>query len=312
MAQQRIIPSVWCKGNAAEMVEFYTSAFGDVHTNVTTHYPTEGLLDFQKDLAGKILTIDFSVLGHRFLAINAGNEFQPNPSISFWVTFSAARHADPLAALRELWERLSEGGSVMMPLDRYDFSPLFGWLVDQFGVSWGLIFDESASSDPRHTSLPPLPAIRPVLMFSGAKMGLAEAAVERYTAIFPDSQVGELARYGEQAQSARPEHIMYADFSLSGQRFVAMDSNAPDEYPFSEAVSLLVEAETQEEIDRYWEALSRVPQAEVCGWCKDEFGVSWQVAPRDTGWLSSNPGAYAAMMGMKKIIIADLKAAANS
>lgn len=145
---QKIIPNLWFAGNASEAVEFYTSVFHDGKIISTTYYPEEGLADFQKSLAGKVLTIEFEILGQRFVAINAGDEFK-----------------------------------------------------------------------------------------------------------------------------------------------------------FTEAVSFAIFCRDQEEIDYYWSKLSSVQSAEQCGWCKDIFGLSWQIVPENVEELMKKPGAFEVMMRQKKIIL---------
>ena len=84
----------------------------------------------------------------------------------------------------------------------------------------------------------------------------------------------------------------------------------PDpEFKFSEAISFSVVCKDQEEIDYYWGKLSSVPDAEQCGWCKDKYGLSWQIVPENMGELMEKPGAFAKLMPMKKIIIADFQGA---
>jgi predicted 3-demethylubiquinone-9 3-methyltransferase (glyoxalase superfamily) len=100
---------------------------------------------------------------------------------------------------------------------------------------------------------------------------------------------------------------------LDGQKFICLDGGPT--FTFNEAVSFTVECNDQEEVDHYWEKLSAVPEAEQCGWCKDKFGVSWQIVPKRLGELLSSPDreaagrAMQAMMGMHKLDIAKLEAA---
>ncbi len=151
---QKITPNLWFKGNAEEAVNFYLSVFKDGKILTTSYYPTEGLLDFQKDFTGKPLAIYFSLLGQEFVAINAGPEFT-----------------------------------------------------------------------------------------------------------------------------------------------------------FSEAVSFNISCKDQAEIDYYWERLSAVPEAEQCGWCKDKYGLSWQVNPENIEGLMPKPGGWEKLLNMKKIDIAKLEEA---
>lgn len=138
---------------------------------------------------------------------------------------------------------------------------------------------------------------------------VALEAVEFYVGLFPDSTIENIAYYPEEGLpdfqkdfAGKPVSI---DFTLKGQRFSA--TNAGPEFKFTEALSLVVNCADQAEIDRYWEALSTVPEAEACGWCKDQYGLSWQIVPENMGELMASPGAYERMMTMKKLDIAGLR-----
>jgi predicted 3-demethylubiquinone-9 3-methyltransferase (glyoxalase superfamily) len=105
--------------------------------------------------------------------------------------------------------------------------------------------------------------------------------------------------------NAKAGTIMFADFQLEGQWFAVMDSGSMHDFAFNKAISLQIFCIDQTEIDYYYENLSTVPEAEICGWCKDEFGMSWQVVPENMDVLMQRPGAFAHMMQMKKLVIAD-------
>jgi predicted 3-demethylubiquinone-9 3-methyltransferase (glyoxalase superfamily) len=154
----------------------------------------------------------------------------------------------------------------------------------------------------------------PSLLFTGAVAGKAEEAMDFYVSVFPDSKKGIIARYGAGREPDKEGTAMYEDFALSGQWFAAMDSAHPHGFAFNEAISLMVSCDTQEEIDSFWEKLSAVPEAEQCGWCKDRYGLSWQIVPRRLGELmSGTPERRArvmkAFLGMKKFDIAELERA---
>lgn len=139
--------------------------------------------------------------------------------------------------------------------------------------------------------------------------GNAEEAVAFYTAIFTTSSVGRITRSGDQ--------VLAIGFELNGQPFVAL--NGGPQFSFSEAISFIVNGETQDEIDYYWEKLSADadPNTQQCGWLKDKFGVSWQIVPTQLSEMLGSPDPQQAqrvlnaLLGMKKIDIAQLKAAAN-
>ena len=148
--------------------------------------------------------------------------------------------------------------------------------------------------------------ITPNLWFDGN----AKEAVDYYVSVFPDSKVISTEYYPNSTEEGLADFqkdlagkVLMVEFELSGVRFVAI--NAGPEFKFSEAVSFSIDCKDQEEIDYFWEKLSAVPESEQCGWCKDQFGLSWQVVPQNMGELMQRPGAYARMMQMKKLVIAD-------
>ena len=297
---QKITPNLWFDGNATEAVDFYVSAFPDSRVVTTVNYPDsadEGLADFQLELAGKALSIEFELGDQRFVAINAGPEFTFNPSVSFMVNFDPSRDPEAREHLDDLWELLSDGGQALMPLDKYPYSERYGWVKDRYGLTWQLILTDP-DGEPR-------PFIIPSLMFAGDNTNRAEEAINFYVSTFDDSKLGTLARYPQDTGPAKAGSLMFADFMLCGQWFAAMDSGVEQPFSFNEAVSLAVSCQDQAEIDRLWEQLSSVPEAEQCGWCKDTFGLSWQIVPANMEELMQRPGAYAKMMQMHKLVIAD-------
>ena len=147
--------------------------------------------------------------------------------------------------------------------------------------------------------------ITPFLWFDGK----AEEAAEHYVSIFPGSRIGSVSRYGEAAAKASGQpagSAMTVAFELEGQPFVAL--NGGPHFRFTEAISFVVNCDSQEEIDRYWEALSAGgdPSAQRCGWLKDRYGVSWQVVPRALGSLLQGPAAGRVMQALLQMTKPDL------
>jgi predicted 3-demethylubiquinone-9 3-methyltransferase (glyoxalase superfamily) len=293
---QKIIPNFWFDHNAKEAVDFYLSVFPGSNIRSQQFYPdseAEGLADFQKDLAGKVLTIDFDISGFRFTAINADTTFKPNPSISFFYTTNSIQESD------ELWQKLKHGGKALMELGEYPFSKYYGWVQDKYGYSWQLILN-NPEGDKR-------PKIVPSLMFTKEKDGQAEAAMKFYTSVFKDSDISSnLNRYPSKMPD-RKGKISYADFRLFDQWFAVMDGGQDHDFNFTPAISLMVLCKDQAEIDYYWEKLSANPDVEQCGWLEDTFGISWQITPENMDDLMQSPGAFKRMMNMKKLEISDLK-----
>ena len=141
-----------------------------------------------------------------------------------------------------------------------------------------------------------------------------EAAAELYTSVFPNSKILDIARYGE--AGPRPAGtVMTVSFELNGQQFLAL--NGGPEFTFSEAVSFQVMCEGQDEVDHFWSKLGDGGEHGPCGWLKDRFGLSWQIVPTRLGELLGDPDparaqrAMTAMLGMKKLDIAELEQAAD-
>ena len=154
-----------------------------------------------------------------------------------------------------------------------------------------------------------MPPITPNLWFDTE----GEDAATFYTSVFPDSKIVEITRYG--SAGPRPEGlVMTVEFELDGQRFVAL--NGGPEFGFNEAISLEILCESQEEVDRYWNALGEGGEHGPCGWLKDRFGVSWQVVPRRLIELIADPDrekaqrVTAAMLQMGKLELDKLERAA--
>ncbi len=293
---QKIIPHLWYDKEAKEAAEFYTSVLPDSSVdNVNTIHDTP---------SGDADIVSFNVMGYKFMAISAGPIFKLNPSISFFVNFDPSKDPDAKSKLDSIWEKLSEGGKALMPLDKYPFSEHYGWIQDKYGLSWQLILTDPAGEE--------RPPIVPSLLFTNDVYGKAEEASDFYMSVFKDSKRGTIARYPAGMEPDKEGAVMYTDFQLSGQWFAAMDSAHQHEFNFNEAVSLMVNCETQEDIDYYWEKLSAVPESEQCGWLKDKFGISWQITPTDLGRLlgSGTPEqaqrVTQAFLQMKKFDLAKL------
>lgn len=293
---QRIVPNVWCQGNADDAGSFYAAVLPDASVEVVASYPTENIPDFQRELAGKALVVDVSVSGYRIRLINAGREYRPTPALSFIVNMDPLRfdggEEEARARIASMWDAFLDGGEERMPLGEYPHSKLYGWVEDRFGVNWQLMLTDPAGE--------PRPLIIPQFLFTGP-VPQAQAAIDFYTALLPDSALGMLV--------AKPEEtggVLFAEFTLAGQWFSAMDAGAGHDFFFTPGLSLEVDCTDQEQIDALWDALSTVPEAEQCGWLVDQFGVSWQIVPENMGSLMQHPGAYQRMLSMKKIIIADL------
>ena len=156
-----------------------------------------------------------------------------------------------------------------------------------------------------------MPAITPNLWFDTK----SKDAAEFYVSVFPNSQITNVSYYGD--AGPRPAgSVLTVDFVLDGERFTAINGGPP--FTFDEAVSFLVNCADQDEVDYYWSKLTEGGEEGQCGWLKDKFGLSWQVVPSEMEKLLTDPDAgraeraMGAMLAMKKIDLAAVKAAADA
>jgi predicted 3-demethylubiquinone-9 3-methyltransferase (glyoxalase superfamily) len=293
---QKINPFLWFDDNAEEAANFYTSVFKDSKIKTTTKYSEESA-EASGRPKGSVMTVAFDLYGQPFVAINGGPIFKINPSISFFVNCKTETEVE------ELWNKLSNGGKILMALDKYPFSEKYGWLEDKFGVSWQIIIFRGEAEQ----------KIIPSLMFTKNVTGKAEEAINFYTSVFKHAKPGSFFRFEEGQKPDKDSSIAYADFTLEGQKFAAMDGGHMHDFSFNEAISFVVNCDNQKELDHFWNKLSAVPQAEMCGWLKDKYGLSWQIVPTALGELLSNKESgksqrvMQAVLQMKKLDIETLK-----
>lgn len=270
----RIYPAIWFDNDADQAFTSYSKHFAD--SKITTTNP---------------VVVAATLKSVPIIGINGGPYFQPNPSISFMVICEEASEID------QLWHYLSDAGKALMPLNSYPWSPYYGWISDKNHVSWQLY--QGKLDDVNNQ------AIVPTLMFAATQQGRCKEAIRFYQQVFKDFQ--------HQGEQLYPDgdvqgQVMHAQFIINGFTLVAMDSGVPQSFTYNEGVSLVISCADQQEIDYYWEALTKSGAESRCGWCKDPFGVSWQVVPADMDHLmASNPAAGEKLLKMNKINIAELK-----
>jgi predicted 3-demethylubiquinone-9 3-methyltransferase (glyoxalase superfamily)/dihydrofolate reductase len=298
--KQKITPNLWFDRQAEEAAKFYVSIFknsrlGRIVQASKAGFEIHGLPE------GTVMTIEFEIEGQKFIAINGGPLFKFTSTVSFLVACNTKEEVD------EIWEKLSEGGTALMELGEYPFSEKYGWIEDRYGLSWQVMFMGDRRMEQK---------ITPTLMFVGEQFGKAEEAINLYTSVFNNAEIGDILRYGKGEEPDREGTIKHAAFTLENQGFAAMDSARNHNFTFNEAISFMVECGTQEEIDDYWEKIiSDGGQESVCGWLKDKFGVSWQVAPTVLGEMLRDHDKKKvervtnAFLKMKKFDIGELKKA---
>lgn len=276
--KNQIHPCLWFDGQAKAAAELYCSLFKE--SKITVDTP---------------MVVNFELEGIKFMGLNGGPMFKINPSISIFVTCTSNEEIENLAT------KLNEGGSFLMALGTYPWSEKYAWVKDKFGMTWQLMLDEKVANGNR---------IHPSFLFSDKQFGKAKQAIQLYTSLFPNSKIHHQELYQDDESQAKG-NLKFGHFTLNEAFFSAMDGPGNHEFSFNEAVSLVVECETQQEIDLYWNTLTTRGEEIRCGWLKDEFGVSWQIIPSVLGKLMSDPQraqrVMDAVMQMKKIDIETLE-----
>lgn len=269
-----IYPCLWFDGQAKAAAEFYCRIFKNSSIMVDTP-----------------MVVMFELNGKKIMGLNGGPMYKMNPSISMFI------HRSSPDECNRIWNDLSEGATVLMQLDKYPWSERYGWLQDKFGFTWQIMKSDKDN-------------MMPSLLFTGNQFGRAQVALDFYTHVFENSAVQSVNYYP--AETPFAGKISYAEFNLNHYPLVGMDGPNEHNFTFSEGVSLVVNCESQKEIDYYWNKFTTEGGKEsMCGWCKDKFGVSWQIVPSNIGQLIGNPNngqkAMQAMLHMKKLDIATLE-----
>ena len=272
-----IYPCLWFDNLAKEAARFYCSIFNN-----------------SKIISENSFISKFELEGKAIIALNGGPMFKINPSISLFVTCQTE------GEIKNLYDKLMEGGGAMMALDKYPWSEKYAWVVDKYGMTWQLILRELPEGQQK---------IKVSFLFVGDLYGKAHDAIKHYSTIFPNSHIDSMEFYHE--GEAQPEgNLKFGLFSLNKEFFAAMDGPGNHDFEFNEGVSITVECETQTEIDHYWTKLTEGGAESQCGWLKDKFGVSWQIVPTVLGTLMNDPAkagkVMEAFMKMKKFDIEKL------
>ena len=280
--KNKIYPCLWFDGQAKAAAELYCAVFPN-----------------SKITADTGMVVNWELNGQKMMGLNGGPMFKPTPSVSFYTVCETEEEIDAAYA------KLIEGGFAMMPLNAYPWSPKYGWVQDQFGVSWQLTLGKISDVGQKFT---------PAMMFVGLQHGRAEEAITFYTGLFKDVSTRFISRY-EEGDNDMIGTIKHAQFVLENQVFAAMDSGMNHKFGFNEGISFVVDCDGQDETDYFWNALTEGGSESQCAWLKDKFGVSWQIVPRQLMQLMGDKDrekagrVMQAMMKMKKIIVADLEKA---
>lgn len=304
---QKITPFLWFDTQAVEAMNFYTSIFPNtkVHgvdtfdnSEATAH--VNGTVDtFNNsgpDEKTTVQIVSFNISGLEVQWMNAGPYFKPNPSISFFVKCATKEEVD------NFYNKLIDGGSAMMELGKYDWSEHYGWIADKYGLTWQIMYQEGIENGP---------SITPSLLYTKENFGKAEKALNLYTSLFKNSSIDVCQKHPEGSEHAWK--ILYSECTLDGSKLIIMEGPGSHDFVFNEAISLSVECADQAEVDHFWNGLiENGGEESQCWWLKDACGVSWQIIPKqlnDLQKIDTSGRVMHAMLGMRKIIVAEIEAA---
>ena len=301
---QKITPFLWFDTQALEAAKFYTSIFPNSSIHRREQFENSG-----PDENQTVQIVSFVLDGQEFQAMNAGPLFKINPSISFFVKCNSREEVDTY------YHKLIEGGSALMPLGKYDWSEHFGWVADKYGVTWQIML---------HDQWPIVHRITPALLFTKEHFGKAEKALNLYTSLFKNAPLSRgvaesrgvsIDTYQKIPAGENEGKILFAECTLEDSHLILMDGPGTHEFAFNEGVSLMVDCADQAEVDHFWNGLIADDGEESqCGWLRDACGVSWQIVPKALNEClarDTSGNVMKAMLGMKKLIVSELEAAAR-
>lgn len=213
----KIYPCLWFDGTAKDAAEFYCNIF----TNSTMKECTP-------------MVVNYKLCGKPIMGLNGGPMFTINPSISLFVRCTS------VAETNEVWNKLIDGGSALIDIDKQPWSERYGWLKDKFGMTWQIMVNDQETDEQ---------VLCPSLLFTKDQFGKAEEAVKLYTSVFKNSATDVMMHYPLGDDNAGK--LVFSEFKLNGYTITAMDGPGEHAYTFNEGVSLVVNCDTQEEIDYY-------------------------------------------------------------
>ncbi len=273
---EQIYPCFWFDGLAKAAADYYCTIFNN--SNVISSNP---------------LVVMFNLDGKKIMGLNGGPMYKINPSISLFVT------CETIERTNKVWNKLIEGGRVYIPIDKHSWSERYGWLQDKFGVTWQISLVNNPGDKPK---------ITPSMLFTGKQFGRAAEAIKLYSSLFENSSTEMMFPYP--VGDANEGKVMFSVIKLNNYELIVMDGPGEHDYTFSEGVSFVVNCETQDEIDFYWNKFTGDGEESMCGWLKDKFGVSWQIVPSIIGQLLSDPNksqnVMTALLKMRKLDIKTL------
>lgn len=282
--KEKITPCLWFNAQAKEAAALYCSVFANAKITAQSAIVT-GI-----DVAGQSITL-----------LDGGPMYKPNPSISFYYIAETEEELD------RIWKALSKEGKIMMGLDKYPWAEKYGWLADKYNISWQLALGKISDVGQK---------ITPCFLFTGKQYGRVDEAIAHYLAVFKDTSVNGILRYGPNESPDQEGKVKHAQLTVLGEQLMLMESAAAHQFTFTEGVSLTIHCESQAEIDYYWEKLTESGEESMCGWLKDKFGISWQIIPVVLSKIMSDPAkagkAAQAFMAMRKLNIEQIVQASIS
>src|SRR3989344_3375177 len=217
---QKITPFLWFDNTAEEAAKFYTTIFKRSKIGKIAHYDENGAKASGRP-KGSVMTVHFKIRGQDFVALNGGPIFKFTPAISLFVHCKTDKDID------ELYAKLTEGGEILMPLEKTPFSKKYAFIKDRFGVAWQLMH----ADDKDH--------ITPCFLFVNKAFGKAEKAVQTYAKIFNDAKIDHILYY-EGVEPGQSGTVKHSSFFLEGQEFMAMDGPGNHSFTFNESISFII------------------------------------------------------------------------
>ncbi|MDI9338596.1 MAG: DUF1611 domain-containing protein [Alphaproteobacteria bacterium] len=249
--------------NPEQLANFYCNIFQNCKIDNKLSHADIGLEDnITSSQSSSLFAIKLTIEGLSFEVFKGGQN-PPNSTTSLFVSCKSMKEA------KRLWVALGQHAKILMPISKYSWSNCYGWLTDQFGISWQIMVDSTLEKSVE---------IIPALFFVNTHFGKAKAAIDYYTKVFANSQKLVVEEYN-QGDSHTPGFVKFAKFKLDQQPFVCMENESTFHYELINTTSIIVNCSKQNEIDSLWKDLSKEGTEKNAGCLTDKFGVEWQILP---------------------------------
>ncbi|EPD69900.1 VOC family protein [Corynebacterium pyruviciproducens] len=298
-----IVPVMRFDDELDEAIDFYDRAFYNARVEKVYHYPSDpdtcGLLHEHPEVAGQTMGAKLTIGNSILYFINAPVPVDTDESVSFIANFQGIDDPQMYHRAEETWEKLCDGGEVLVDFESFPGGRSAGIVRDRYGVTWEIMV---TISDGKKRQF-----LVPSIAFGGQYQNQASEAVDFYTEVFPEHIVDETLCYPEDDGLVTKKSLLFCAVQVLGQCFVFQDAGVPTESSPRRSTVFAIFCKDQEEIDTLWDQLAANEEPSgFPGLCTDKYGINWMVVPDHMASKAEDGPTMEKLWSMEKIELADL------